>query len=105
MRTCSGSPLGRHSRPPVLEVPDQLLLLGVYRDDRIARRHGRLGQRVDAGELGVAIGVAGTLSRLAIALQAVLQTVQQARHRLMADPMPLLAQFVRQPPQALACPA
>ena len=55
----------------VLLTADQLFLLRVDRNDRLRRAQGRLGLAVDVFELGIAVWMAGTLQRLAVALQAV----------------------------------
>src|SRR5690349_7470115 len=70
----------------VLEVADQLLLLGVHRDGRLARRDRRLHRCVDVGELGVAVGMVRPLPGLAVGLTAVAQPTQQSAHQLLADP-------------------
>jgi hypothetical protein len=80
-------PRGRPFPATVLELADQLFLLGVHRDHRLARRKRRLCGLVDQLELGVAIGVICTLARLAIGLQAVAERAQQPRDRAIADPM------------------
>ena len=53
----SGSPLRRALAADVLEVADQLLLLGVDRDHRLACRERRLRRSVDVAELRVAVGM------------------------------------------------
>ena len=55
-------------RAAVLEVADQLLLLGVNRDDGLARGLGRNDLRVDVLELCIAIGMARALECLAVDL-------------------------------------
>ena len=97
--------LGPPRAAAVLEVADQLLLLGVHRDHRLARGQERFRRRVDVGELGVAIGVAAALARLAVALQAVAQVAQRLRDPLVTDPVPQLTQGHRQLAHALAGPA
>ena len=52
----------------VLEVADQLLLLGVDRDDGLGRRLGRNHLGVDVLELRIAIGMARALKCLAVDL-------------------------------------
>src|SRR5215469_11944727 len=61
----------------VAEVPDQFLLLGVDRDDRLffGQSRGHLG--VDVGKLRIPIGVAVTLLGLAVALQTVTGRAKQ----------------------------
>jgi hypothetical protein len=64
---------GPHLPAQVLEVADQLLLLGVDRDGWFARRDRRLDRGVDALELGVAVRMTGSLAGLAVGLTTVLQ--------------------------------
>ncbi len=91
--------------PAVLEVADEFLLLGVHRDDRIARPQIRLGRGSDVGELGIAIRVVRSFARLAVGLQAIAQRLQQLGHFLMAHAMALRVEFAGQAPHALAGPA
>ena len=60
--------LGPVVRAAVPEVADQLLLLRVDADHRLAGRLRRLHLRVDVLELRVSIGMARSLVRLAIDL-------------------------------------
>src|SRR5215471_4609045 len=62
--------------PRVLEVPYQLLLLGVHGDDRLPGLQGRLDLGVDGGKLGIPIRVARALQRLAVGLEAVAKVVE-----------------------------
>jgi hypothetical protein len=55
-------------RAAVLEVADELLLLGVDRDDGLACGLGRNHLRVDVLELRIAIGMARALKGLAVDL-------------------------------------
>jgi hypothetical protein len=68
----------------ILEVSDKLFLLGVDRDGWLAgnleRRHVGV---VDVLELGVAVGLARALARLAVGLQAEAQALQQAAYQLL----------------------
>ena len=77
-----GEPLGRHSRPPFLRIPDQLLLLGVDRDYRLKSIQRPRGGGVEVLELGVAVGVRGALTYLAVRLQTGAEPPQQPRHSL-----------------------
>src|SRR5215475_10551879 len=72
LRLSFGSPFP----PRILEVAHQLLLLRIDRDDRLpaALKGARLP--INVLELGVAIGMAGSLARLAVGLQAVLEGLQ-----------------------------
>src|SRR5713101_749261 len=100
----SGMALETPFPPIVFEISDQLFLLGVDRDDR-------LGTSLKGGhfcrnmlELCIAIWMLTALVRLAIGLQAVAQFMQQVRDFLPSDLKPLLLQFYRQSPDALAGP-
>ena len=55
----------------VLEGAHELLLLGVHADDRLPQRELQLDRVVDVAELGVPVGVARALERLAVGLEAV----------------------------------
>src|SRR3712207_1511193 len=94
-------PLG----PAVLEIPEQFLLLGVHRDDRLPAPLAGPDPGADELELGIAVRVGGPLARLAVALQAVAQVVQQQGDRLVADVMALPPQLLRQHARALTGPA
>jgi hypothetical protein len=91
--------------PRVLEVPDQLLLLGVHRDDRLPGLQGRLDLGVDIGKLGIPIRVARALQCLAVGLEAVAKVVEQCGNHAMAGRVPQAAEFLRQLPHTLARPA
>jgi hypothetical protein len=75
--------------PAVLEVPDQLLLLGVDRDDRHTALDAVLGLGVDVLELRVAIRVLRALDGLVRRLQAVPVLAQQLGDRLVAERDPM----------------
>ena len=62
--------------------PDQFLLLGVHADHRLPGGAELAGQRVEVGELGVAVGVLGALVLLGRRLQRVAHLVQQPAHQL-----------------------
>jgi len=101
-RSAVGLPL----TPCILEVADQLLLLGVDGDERDAARKAvrRLG--VDVLELGVAVGVLAPFDRLTRRLQAVAELSEQARNCLVADADPVLREHLgRQFVRALARPS
>ena len=92
--------------PPVLEVADQFLLLGVHRNDRLALSLGPSDLVVEIVKLGVPIRVLGAFFRLAIRLQRVAELVQQsvdeARTHRMAQGLQLdrqLADALRRPSQ------
>jgi hypothetical protein len=61
---------------PVLEIPHQLLLLRVYRNNGLSLALKILNTRVDVLKLGISIRVRGTLSYFAIALETVPQRMQ-----------------------------
>jgi len=88
----------------VLEVADQLLLLGVDRDRRLARCQRRRHLLIDVAELRIVIGVVATLAGLAVGLQAVAKPAQQIAHRVVSDPVPQRLQSRRQIAQALGRP-
>ncbi len=81
----------------VLEVADQFLLLGIYRDCELSRRQRRLHLRVDLIELCVAIAVL-LPSRSCVALQ----TVVEFRSRSATTLWPLVARPDPTPVSALA---
>ena len=78
-----GLALGTQLTAAILEVADQLLLLGVDRDGRLAGSLERLDLRVDVLELCVAVGMGGTFACLAVGLQAEAQTPQQPADQLL----------------------
>ncbi len=80
-----GLALGTQLLPAVAEGTDQFLLLGVDADDRLAQGELQLDRAVDVRELGVPVGMARALERLAVRLEAVAQVVEQLRHGLVAD--------------------
>src|SRR6202042_3029561 len=95
-------------RPPlptaILEVADQLFLLGVDGNNRLLLFERSLDPPVDVAKLGIPIRVAVTFSGLAVSLQAKVQRLQQLANHRMTDPMPLRAKFGCEPTQALAGP-
>ena len=89
-RTSSGSPCGRHSRPPFLKSPTSSFF---FVSTEIA---GWPSARavltlVDVGKLRIPVGMIVTLSGLAIALQAELLLLQQFADDRVTDPMPELS--------------
>src|SRR5208337_3551040 len=101
--------LGRALRAPfapiVLEVADELLLLGVDRDHRLVGGERGAHLFIEVRKLRVSILVIRALARLAVGLQAVAQLLKDLPDHAMADLMPELPQLVGQPAQALASPA
>ncbi len=91
--------------PAVLEVPDQLFLLRVDRDHRLASGQMRVRGLVDVLELRVAVRMRGAFLPLARRLQPVAQAVQQPAHSGRTHPPPLLVQRRRQLCATLARPA
>ena len=90
--------------PPVLEGADQLLLLGVHRDHRLAGRQERFDLLVEVAELGIPVGMLAPFQRLGRGLQAVAGVLEQRGHRPIPDPVAPLLQGARQLPGALAGP-
>jgi hypothetical protein len=96
----------RAPRPPgILEITDQLLLLRIDRDHRLARGLELTDLRDDVAELGVPVRVRRSFARLAVGLQAVPCGAQQFSHQLVADAVPHTLQGLRQGPSALRGPA
>jgi len=92
--------------PRVLEVADQLLLLGVDGDDRHTALDAALGLGVDVLELRVAIRVLGAFNGLVRRLQAVAVVPKELGDGPVADPDTVLReQFGGQHHRALARPA
>src|SRR5882672_4913051 len=87
-----GLALGLPLASAVLEVADQLLLLGVDGDDRDAPLDAVLRLRVDVLELRVAVGMLGTFDGLVWRLQAVAVVAQQLGHRLVTEPDAVLGE-------------
>ena len=91
--------------PAVLEVPDQLLLLRVDRDHRLAGGQMLVRGLVDVLELRVTVRMRGAFLPFARRLQPVAQAVQQPAHSGRTHPPPLLGQRRRQLRATLARPA
>jgi len=79
-----GLAFGAQLTPSVLEVADQLLLLGGDRDGRLTCGLERLHLGVDVFELRVAIRMVRALTGLAVGLQAKAQAAQQPPDQLLA---------------------
>ena len=88
----------------VLVWTDQLLLLGVDRDNRLTGRLVCQHGGVDVLELRIAIGVAAAFEGLAVDLPTVAQQRQQLGNAALADPVSLGTQRVRQLRVALGHP-
>jgi hypothetical protein len=95
-----GLALGPPFAAGVLEVPDQLLLLGIDADHRLTGGQRRLGDRVDVLKLRVTVGVPGALAGLDVGLQAVAQQPQQLGDRREMHAVALLAQRRGEMPHA-----
>ena len=64
----------------ILEITNQLLLLGIHADNRSSGRQKQLPDTADEAKLLIAVRVAWRQA-LAIAEQAVFQALQQTTHR------------------------
>src|SRR5262249_11408948 len=82
-----GFPLGAQLAPTVLEVADQLLLLGVDRDGRLALALEALDTGVDVLELPVAVGVLEAFAGLGVGLQAEAEFLEQPTDPIGAGPI------------------
>ena len=71
-----GVAFGSISASVVLKIADQLLLLGVHRDDWIAGGQFLLGARIDELELSIAVRMCGTLLGLLVGLKTVAHAAQ-----------------------------
>src|SRR5579864_1127422 len=100
--------LRRLRRPPLLAriavVADELLLLRVCRNHGEALRQVPFHGPIDVPKLRVAIRMVLALFGLPIALEAVVQVVQQLRHFRVTDRIVLPPQRGRNHPRALAGP-
>src|SRR5918995_666687 len=86
------------------ELANQLLLLGVHADHRLPRRQIDLGLLVQVAELGVPVGMLGTLQGLDRSLQPVALLLEQPPDGVVADWMPGRGQCLGQLPGGLAGP-
>jgi len=96
----------------VLEVADELFLLGIHTDHRLPGNKRRLHSLVDVLELLVAVGMLGALPGLAVGLQAVAQLLQRLQNGAVGDLVACLTQPDRElrsapraPPQRPPVPA
>jgi hypothetical protein len=89
----------------ILEVSDQLLLLGVDGDDRLISSLEVLHRRTDVLELRIAVRMICPLSILTQHMQTVPEVVKFMCDAGVAHAEALLAQFLRQISCALARPA
>lgn len=88
-----------------MEGANEFLLLRIDRDHRLAARLKVGDRRGDVLELRVAVGMFVSLTRLAVALQAVVHVAQQVGHLLQTDLDVLPLQFGGQSSHTLAVPA
>lgn len=103
LRICEVMHAHRHRitrRPPgtarIVEVADQLLLLGVHADHRLAGVPVIACLLVEIPELGIPVGMLTSLERLGVGLQLEALLAQQASDGVGTDPVPLAGQFGRQ---------
>ena len=89
----------------ILKVANQFLLLRIDRDHGLLTGQHSCHALIDVGELCVAIRMAVSLARLAVALQAELLLFEHFTNDSVTDPMAKGAQFGGQTPEALAGPA
>ena len=80
----------------VLELTDQLLLLGVDRDHGLTPLQKGLRRRIDVLELRVPVGVRGAFPTLAHRLQTITKFMQQTTHRRRTHLPPSLRQRRRE---------
>src|ERR1700694_716883 len=89
----------------VLEIPNQLLLLGVDRDRRLTLGQRRVDRLVDVLELGVAVGMVRSLTGLAVCLKAVTTSAQYPADAVVTDAMTQIPQGPGDLAKALDRPA
>src|ERR1700740_2229924 len=70
---------------PVFEVPHQLLLLGIHRDDRLTLPQEASDLAVDMLKLSIAIRMRRAFQSLGVCLQAIAQLMQQLGNQTVAD--------------------
>jgi hypothetical protein len=97
--------LGRPLTPAVLELADQLLLLGIHRDDRLLGGQRTSNGVVDVVKLRVAIRVIFPLAGLVVALHREPHPVQQPQHRAIHELMTQRPQIACQMRRALGAPS
>ena len=96
--------LGPQFPPAILEIPNQLFLLRVYRDHRLSVSQTPLDPSIDVFKLRVAVRMLGALQHLAVGLQAIIHSLEQFRYGLAVGRMSPLIQLLSQVPHALAGP-
>ena len=105
MRTSSGSPVGRSSLPPLRNGPTSSFFFVSTLITGSPRESCSWTALVDVAELGVAVGVARALERLAVGLQAVAHLLEQLGHGLVADRVAQAAELVGEVADAPGRPA
>ena len=90
--------------PAIPEIPDQFLLLGVDRDDRLLMLQETIRRGIEVLKLRVAIEVRRAFMALPRRLQAIAQIVEEPAHCRRADAPSLLRQRGRQFRATLAGP-
>jgi hypothetical protein len=96
---------GAQFTPAILEIADQFLLLGVYRDDWLVSSQTPFHLPVQVLKLSVTVRMLGPLVRFPVGLQAIAQLMQQVGDDLMADLMLHPLQLFAQLAHALAGPS
>src|SRR3989304_1646608 len=89
----------------VLETPDQFLLFGVNRNDRLPIGQSIRYLGIYMLELDVPIRMTRSFKSFFVPLQAISELDKQLPDMGMADSMPLFAKFLGQSPQTFAGPA
>src|SRR5215212_2307287 len=89
----------------VLEIADQLLLLGIDRNDRKAGSEVLLNLLVDMLELGVSVRMARSFQCLLVRLEAVSELHEQLGNELMTHSMTLGLELRGENTNALARPS
>ena len=86
------------------EVAEEFLLLRIDGDHRPSVREATLHSRVDVPKLRVAVRMVPPRLRLPVALETVVEPVQELGHLRMADRMVSSTEFVRDRPRTLTNP-
>jgi hypothetical protein len=99
-----GLPLRTVLTAAILEIADQLLLLGIDRNRRLPRGQRLLHLSIDVPKLGIAVGMVRPLAGLAVGLKAVPQVAQKIGHHIVTNTMAELTKPGRQVAQAFGSP-
>src|SRR5206468_5963264 len=91
-----GLALGLPLPPAILERTDELLLLGIHRDHRLAALLKAIDHGVDVLELRIAIRMRSAFLGLAVALQAISALLEHRPDRPSAHRMPIAGERLRQ---------